>query len=344
MWSKRQHTLTAKSPWLAVLFTAMALSSCDNTRESQPDPVACRDVYIQAAVGSKPESRAPFEGNVPSVDKPLDAVVWASPTSKSYTSAAGDLGKPTVTESKVLFLSGKPQLIKGIHYPDDKKPLYFVALHPETGWTTGMGNMAYHSITGDEDLLFAKETSGSYGTKTLPRLEFKHMLTQICVKLRAEDENAVEAWGNLKSLKVKSFSRASVSVGADDPSFYYDGSETDLDFFITGSGKVFPGDDDTLPVDVPLESYVLCAPITVNATGGTDAADKNYVIILETENRTIKQTVEMTDIGTETFAGGSTMGHKFTLNICLKLGYNITAETTVDRWEFGGSASTTVVQ
>ncbi len=344
MWSKRQHILTAGLPCLATFFAALAMPSCDNGSEPNPDPVGSRDVYIQAAVGNKSLSRSPYEAGAPSVDTPLDAVVWATPTSHSYTSATGDLDKPTVVETKVLFLSGEPQLIKGIQYPDDNKPLFFVAMHPETGWSSETGNVAYRSFTGCEDLLFAKETSGSYGTETLPRLEFRHLLTQLRVKLRAEDEEAAEAWGRLKSLTVKSLDRASVSIGTDNPSFHFNGTETDFNFFVAGTDAVFPGDDDTLPVNGTKEAYVLCAPITVDMTGGTDATDKKYVIILETENRKIKQTVDMTGIGAEAFTGGSTMGHKFTLNICLQLGYNITTETSVDKWVYGGSASTTVDQ
>jgi len=344
MWSEKQHTFTAVLPWLAALFAAVALSSCDNGSEPHPDPAAGREVYIRAAVGNKSSSRGPFEAGAPSVDTPLDAVVWATPTSHSYTSATGALNKPAVVETKVLFLSGEPQLIKGIEYPADKSPLYFVAMHPETGWASEGNNVAYHSFSGCEDLLFAKETHGSYGDTNQPKLEFKHLLTQLCVKLRAESEEAAEAWGKLKSLTVKSLNRASISISTDEPSFYFDGSETDFNFFIAGTDAIFPGDDDTLPYDgTKKEAYVLCAPI-MDLTGGTDTADKKYIIILETENRKIKQSVDMTDIGTEAFAGGSTMGHKFTLDICLKLGYNITTETTVDKWVYGGSASTTVDQ
>lgn len=349
MYIKRQHILTAGLPWLTTLFAALAMPSCGNGSEPNTDPVGSRDVYIQAAVGNKSLSRGPYEAGAPSVDTPLDAVVWATPTSHSYTSATGDLDELTV-ETKVLFLSGKPQLIKGIQYPADKEPLFFVAMHPETGWTSETGNVAYRSFTGCEDLLFAKETSGSYGdTNNLPRLEFRHLLTQLCVKVRAEDEEASEAWGKLESLTVKSHNRASIPIGTDEPSPYFEGTETDFNFFVTGTDNVFPGDDDTLPFDgTKKEAYVLCAPITINAsegtTDGTDTTGQKYIIILKTENRTVKQTVEMTDIGTEAFAGGSTMGHKFTLDICLKLGYNITTETTVDKWVYGGSASTTVDQ
>jgi len=349
MWIERLNIRTAV---LACMATALiVLPSCsDNSSGPIPADGAGRKVYIQAAVGSTPSGRAPYKPTAPGVDSPLDAMVLASPESGSYADASGL--KPTTKQSKVLFLSGEPQLINDLLYPEDKSPLYFVAMHPESGWTT-KDNIAYFTFTGCEDLLFAKETHGAYAqTEPLPKLEFKHLLTWLHVKLKAADEEAAEAWGKLISMKVESPSEANIALDGSDSPFYFPDNQVALDFRIADSDAVFPGDDKTLPVDKAMEAYVLCAPITVTppseTPGGADTADKKYVIVLQTENRTVRLPVEMTDIvtdsGTETFAGGSTMGHRFTLNLNLRLGYNITTEATVNKWEFGGSANTTIDQ
>ncbi len=347
MWSERQHMITAALSWLAaVLFAASALSSCSDDG-SEPRPASAadgREVYIQAIVGNTPSSRAPYKLTAPSVDAPLDALVWASLTPGSYASAAG-LDESTV-ETTALFLSGMPQLISGVQYPENDEPLYFVAMHPETGWTAD-NNVAYFTFTGCEDLLYAEETSGRRGhAAPLPKLVFKHLLTWLHVKMRAEDEAAAEAWGELQSLTVKSLTRACVALnpGSGTP-FYFDGHEEMFKFRIAGSDDFFPGTDKILPFDgkSEREAYVLCAPITVVSSDGADLSDEKYVIELKTENRTARLTVD-TSVGDKEFADGSTMGHKFTLNLCFGLGLNITARTTVDEWVYGGSASTTIDQ
>jgi len=349
MWTERQHIRAAALPLLAAALMLLPSSCGGDAPEPLPGDGKGKEVYIRASVaGSTPSGRGPYEQSAPSVDSPLDALVWASPATGSYAGASGLLS--ATKESKVLFLSGLPQLINGLLYPEDKKPLFFVAMHPESGWTA-KDNIAYFTFTGSEDLLFAKETQGVYAqTEPLPELEFKHLLTLLTVRLKAADEEAAEAWGKLISMRVESLNEASIVLdGSDDP-FYFGGSKIDFDFRDAGSDTVFPGDDDALPVDKAREAYVLCAPITVTppsgAPDGTDVSDEKYVIVLQTENRTVRLPVEMTDImtgsGTETFAGGSTMGHRFTLNLNLRLGYNITTEASVDKWVYGGSAYTTI--
>ncbi len=333
-------------PLMAVV--ALAFSSCGDDGSGLRSQTG-REVYIRASIGDTPSGRGPYEPTAPSVDAPLDARVWASETSRSYASGIG-LNESTVSTT-VRFLSGEPQLIGGLEYPADGKELYFVAMHPKSGWAARTEG-AYFTFDGTRDLMFAKETSGHYGEKAspLPKLVFKHMLTWLRVKLRAEDQEAVETWGKLKSMKIKSLNEVGVSLNTAEPSFYFGGSEVYFDFHDAATDAVFPGDDDTLPVGVTKakEAYVLCAPITVGTSGsaaeGTGATDNRYVIILETDNRTVKLPVDMTAIGTESFTGGSTMGHQFTLNVCLKLGFTITTEASVDDWVYGGSAFTEVEQ
>lgn len=347
----------------AICGLSIFLFSC---REEEAD--ICTDsaqrIYLRATVENTILlSRAPFSLLEPNEDNPLEVAVWASTTSKKFEHVDGANGTngTVALHTTARFTAGSEQLLDAAVYPKDNaggtKTVYFVGMHPQGGWTDNAtaGETASKTFNGSEDVMFAPQEEGVYGgnvdKEKWPTFKFKHLLTWLRVKVKADSEIVSEAWGKLKSLKVKSSNGNTVTIDlSKEYSSVYNpgalencvtfssGDGVTLDFYKTGTNNAFQNESYPLPYKDKFEevAYVLCAPVIATEHEELDVVKTNeYTLLVETEHRTVEVPVDLKK-GESTCFEGSTMNYQFILNLNFKMGNNIVVTVSVDDWELGG--------
>lgn len=366
---------------LYILFGAVILlAACEKNTADIPEG---QPIYLTATLPEEGLTKVPFEGSAPTTSNPLNVAVWASTTEKLFKDESKNGSDGTVSiHTEGHFQSGEPQLLSQAIYPPPRQgssgaytadPVYFVAMHPLTDWSTTDGKKAVFRFTGCEDLMFAKQVEGAYDigaqnqeVTNSPTLVFKHLLTRISVKMGiqlGEDENLMDvqnAWGDVTGLKIQAYNRTgdflegpnTVTIDlAQGSSFDYstgltfsyrnsEGNEvsslgTDMQFYGIGTDETFPqGDGFTLTDKITEVAYVMCAP--VDATAVDAAGNHEYVITVTTENRGDQEVVlDLRESDAKMFSG-STRGKHFGVTLKFKKGSAIATVAEVSEWVNGG--------
>ncbi len=349
-----------KNKFYAICGLGLVFFSCQKG-ETAVGTYSDRSIYLQASVENTLDTRAPFYLSQPDLDNPLKVAVWASTTANVFE----DLGangtgadKNVALHTTANFTNGKEQLLNDAVYPDDpEKVVYFVGMHPESGWTapeTGdtAGKTASKTFNGSEDVMFAPQISGKYAhnteTDTWPTFQFHHLLTWLKVSVKADGQTVSDAWGKLKSLKIRSTNGVTVDLGRDyERNCVSFSGEAELDFYKKGTDKVFADKDNestwyALPVDKAEEvAYVLCGPVAATAKDPESQGDvrtTEYTLIVETENRKVEVPVDLMT-NADSYFDRDTMRYQFILNLNFKMGSNIAVTAAIADWGTGGLGS-----
>lgn len=184
-------------PVLALL----TLASCSKS-ELANRPVVENDM-VEIMATSKAltiETRAPFEGQIASGNT-LTAVVLGSTTTADYTTTYCD-GEMTFTDDNTTPVSFATKQ----YYPVSDATVYFCALYPTAlaDWKD-IATTAKYTFDGKTDVMAAAEKDGKKSTAmagTHPSFEFKHLLTKLVVKVKAEDEAAQNVWGDITAISL----------------------------------------------------------------------------------------------------------------------------------------------
>jgi len=372
-----KHTL------YAICGLGLLCCSCQKEQTVTP-PHADRSIFLRATVENMKQTRAPFVLSEPQRENPLIAAVWASTTEHVFEdlNENGTGGSEVALHTQAKFTSGTEQLLADAVYPKkDGTVVYFVGLHPAADaagaavWETPAtgdraGKTATMTFSGFEDVMFAPQIEGQYAENleaaTWPTFVFHHLLTWLRVRVKAYDEAVSEAWGKLKSLKIRSKYTVEVDLNKaydkDNPpenmagyvSFPDAADGTDgtkeFDFYKKGTDGVFVKKDVAstwykLPYTEAEEvAYVLCAPVEATEREPDEAEVKRtteYTLLVETENRTVEVPVDLKVPATDpakdpSYFTGSTMSRQFILNLTFKMGNNITVAAAVTDWVIGG--------
>lgn len=332
------------------------LFSCQKEKTVLSD--VSKPIYLRAIVENSVQTRVPYELTEPSAENPLKVAVWASTTPYVFQNLKtnGEDNSSVSLHTTANFTNGSEQLLDDAVYPDkDGTEVYFIGLHPVGGWVTPdngelSGKVATKTFNGSEDVMFAPQISGKYAqnVNTWPTFKFRHLLTWLRVKVNADGEVVANAWGKLKSLKIKSQNSVTVDLNRDydDNSLSFSGN-TEFDLYKTGTDNVFVDDSKpetwyALPFDAEAKevAYVLCAPADATAldTGGNRSTE--YTLIVETENRTVEVPIDLMD-GASYFSG-NTMRHQFTVSLTFKMGSNIAVSAAVTDWVTAGIGNGTL--
>lgn len=335
------------------------------------DRYGMEDVYpveIQASIEDVTASKAPYTQTSPSTNAVLEAAVWASSTAKVYPHSPGVDGSEDGTvmiHTSAKFQSSSSQFIPGVYYkpeddPSARKTLYFVAMHPAGGWTpdNGTNKEASFRFNGSQDVMFAPETSGVYKTQ-VPNLNFRHMLTQIRLKIDVADENGdglpddniPPAWGNLLSINIESETGIKIDLGSEWsqeeenlPLNVQFSEKSTLNFYSTDRGsaqeeQIFPAANEGTPISANdnAVAYVLCAPVMASAEDAfaPGVLTNEYYLNIRSEHREVRLPIDLMEKQGTHFSG-STMGKQFTLKLKFKMGDNIAVSATVTDWVTGG--------
>lgn len=341
-----------------ILLVVAAMASC-----TQSDILLRSDEQVEirlrsSALSVEGVTRAPFDGQISSGNK-LKARVAATSTSGTYTTNSLYVDG-TMTFSDV---NAETQFDEGVsgkkYYPADGSDLYLFGLYPATGWTlTTQGDI---NFTGKEDVMVAKavqwnKAKAQAASDNLPKLEFKHLLTKLNIKLQAEDADAIAAWGQISKIELLSvknsvpYSKVGVNItaGTAESNVFSVGQSPFKCFGLTevdnAGAKVktyteneYASQTYTLTTTATYQAYSLIAPVDLTATTGdlkfkvyaAGAKDGAQEVVVELK------TVEGTDFT------GYTQGKAFDINLKFKATTIVGAASVTD-WAQAGSSDTEI--
>ena len=335
-------------PVLALL----TLASCSKS-ELANRPVVENDM-VEIMATSKAltiETRAPFEGQIAS-NNTLTAVVLGSTTTADYTTRYCD-GEMTFTDDNttpVSFATNKQ------YYPVSDATVYFCALYPTAlaDWKD-IATTAKYTFDGKTDVMAAAEKDGKKSTAmagTHPSFEFKHLLTKLVVKVKAEDEAAQKVWGNITAISlikanngdVFDTAEVTLATGAAATGTAFSNAAADGMAFYRIDAAATPAYTDNavdatdnkieLTTDAVEAAYSLVAPFTAK-NGST------HLVLKVTTKLDATETVKDVDVILKDAEGndyaGDTQGNAFEITLTFKA-TDIQATATVKDWTEGGNS------
>lgn len=336
-------------PVLALL----TLASCSKS-ELANRPVVENDM-VEIMATSKAltiETRAPFEGQIAS-DNTLTAVVLGSTTTADYTTRYCD---GTITFADDTNAKGFDTTPK--YYPVSDATVYFCALYPTAlaDWKD-IATTAKYTFDGKTDVMAAAEVNGKKSTAmagTVPSFEFKHLLTKLVVKVKAENEAAQNVWGDItgitlvKAMNGDVFDTAEVTLatGAAATGTAFSNPATDGMAFYRIDAAAYTDNavddaDNKIALTTTAEeaAYSLVAPIT--AENGV----KHFTLSVDTKlgetvtTREVSFDLYKAKVGEEDPAvfSGDTQGKAFEVTLTFKA-TEIVAKATVTDWVKGGNS------
>lgn len=337
-------------PVLALL----TLASCSKS-ELANRPVVENDM-VEIMATSKAltiETRAPFEGQIADGNN-LTAVVLGSTTSGNYTETTPRYcdGEMTFADNTTAASFATPQ-----YYPVSDAPIFLCALYPTAlaDWKD-IATTAKYTFDGKTDVMAAAEVSGKKSTAmagTVPSFEFKHLLTKLIVKVKAEDEAAQNVWGDItgitlvKAMNGDVFDTAEVTLatGAAATGTAFSNAAADGMAFYRIDAAAYTDNavddaDNKIALTTTAEevAYSLVAPIT--AENGV----KHFTLSVDTKLGETVTTKEVSfdlykaKVGEEDPAvfSGDTQGKAFEVTLTFKA-TEIVATATVTDWVKGGN-------
>lgn len=194
-----------------LLIMGMMVSSCEEHMPDMPDLRMKLDAEIQEMAPHRSRAIEDVDIRTGSLVTEMNATVWFSETSGVYPQS-----KPVAP----TFLPYRANLTydasSTIVYtePDDKKNpisydveeesnIYCVGFYPQSGWTTNEANtIASHGVNGMQDLMFAKQQSGSLFNK-MDKQVYEHLLVWLKFTICATGPDAVSDWGKIQSITLK---------------------------------------------------------------------------------------------------------------------------------------------
>ena len=328
-----------KKVFLSLLaLAAMAGCSKNELSERPEGPLEIKVKSTALEVSTK----APYDGTITS-SNPFTPRVIVSKTTGNYT---------TLFHDGTMTFEDNGNTAKGFstpaYYPSDGATLYLCGLYPATNWAANQTTEASYTFDGKSDIMAAAEASSSKPQAqagTFPALAFKHLLTKLVIKVAAENQAAIDAWGNVtditltKAATSEPYSKVTVTLADGTAATGTAFATTKASFpFYTMTGNTYNEDAfatqtlvlTTTPTNA---AYSLVAPIT--ATGTADFT----LLVKATQGATEGVTVPVNLKGTDTNAfSGDTQGKAFEVTLTFKA-TEIQAKATVAAWETGGTAS-----
>ena len=363
-----------------LLASVMTACQQDVPNVEQTDEDASH-IYLSAGIGNSESTRAPYyptDGNIvlrtPTLEHPLNVSVWASTEDGVYPNEDKNGKDGTVAiHTNAHFQSGDPQLLGEAIYPKaqgqdgNAKTVYFVGLHPfSDSWTATDDNKdAQFTFTGKEDVMFAPQISGTYGTAfdNSPQFHFYHLLTWLRISMVAylgedeensttltEDEKKLKreevsnAWGNITELTLKNqkniitisnLGEATSDNYTSHVTFASESSDVPCSLYHAGTDDVFPGTNGyAIPVNKTDAAYVMCAPVQGVVKDAEENLVPEYTLHIVTEHREMDIPLDLKGNDVASFAE-NTMGKVFNILLRFKMGDVISVSTEIS---VGGDA------
>lgn len=306
-----------------------AMVSCTNEIESPEVPVNEGPVPVTLNAGINQVTTKAIVAQ----DANISAIVYASATTNNYKTLAwtGDnAGKISITNGTTVAFTQTE------YYPSDGSSIYMKAVYPVPS-AAPTNNIITYTIDGDMDIMMTGELSGSRKTSESgsKELNFNHMLTQLKIKVIAEDAAAKTAWGEISSITVN---KVNTSIQLD-LSKAYNGTATDAALTSTGSNDksiTFVG----LPTDKTMPTI---STETTAAEIAASAKEMGYAMIQpgNTDYELSITTANSTDMKVNVTLTESKASTSYDIVLTFKAS-SITASATIGEWISGTGTNTEV--
>lgn len=196
----------------AIIFAILLVASCN---DDKAPTMRDNSIGLNADIIAQQETRSgSLDIHKGTSTEGMTAGVWFSTTNGKY-----DTTDPLLISlpfhSTIEYNGGEtpttpyydPDSKKNpLCYPTDNTSVYCVGLYPTSGWewtTTADYTVARHTVNGKQDIMFAKQISGTWNNP-FPRQQYKHLLMWIDVEMRATDHDAIRNWGKINTITIKS--------------------------------------------------------------------------------------------------------------------------------------------
>lgn len=288
----------------------------------------------------------------------LKALVLASKTSGDYASPYAK-GSMTFGSAAVAFAeTGFTGVSR--RFPPDGSTLQICALLPfstvdAAEWTTAAATASL-TFTGKDDVMaagedkIAKEDDPDNDVTKVAAFAFKHLLTKLDFKVKAEDKEASDAWGAVTAItvsKVQNVETFKNSVAVT----YTDGSAASASAFsgtAAGPWKTYTTADAEFkdqslalpyaPADAAAASTTLLAPFTAANPSSPTVATADLVVDVTTKTATGTPIVTSVPVAIE---AGDTQGKAYTIILNFKA-KAISGTATIAEWSKGADSNVDV--
>ena len=184
-----------------LMLAVAAMASCSKSDvESRPDlNIKTRSNAVEAVAGTRV-----YEGQIAAANT-LTAKVLASKTQGQYGANLYAEGTMTFNDqtTAVAFDAGATG---STFYPANGDKIYLFGLYPsDAAWTVESDNSSFTcALDGKTDLMVAKEleTSKADAPSSYKQFVFDHILTRLDVSVVAEDQAAIDAWGEVTGIEL----------------------------------------------------------------------------------------------------------------------------------------------
>lgn len=331
---------------------AAMLAGC--ARDENPGAPAGEPICAQARTLSI-ETRAAIPGTSANG---LKALVLTSKTSGDYSSPYGK-GSMTFGNAAVAYAE---EGFSGVsrRFPPDGSTLYICALFPYSNadaaeWTTAAATASL-TFTGKDDVMaagedkIAKEEDTDNDITKVAAFAFKHLLTKLDFKVKAEDKEASEAWGNVTAITVSKVLNAGTFKNTVAVT-YTDGSATTTSAFsgtAAGPWKTYTVSDAEFkdqslalpyaPAEAVVASTTLLAPFRAANPPAPTVATADLVVDVTTKTATGTPVVTSVPVALE---AGDTQGKAYTIILNFKA-KAISGTATLAEWGKGADSNVDV--
>lgn len=260
---------------ICLLLIVTAICSC-TTEEVYRNEV--QDINLSARVETSYEvevhTRAesateamPYMDSIPSIDNPLEAMIWLSTTPGLYKD---EPVAPTYLpkHASINFNASTPVFPNEhkegnvgykLKYPEDNSNVYCVGLYPNSlNWTTDDGTEVSHVISGTDDIMFSPEIYGNRRNQ-IGQQRYHHLLTWLKVCAWAENEQAINDWGEIEYIKV--LTKTGVKIDLSKTKVDLNDAENNAVIYF-GEGELVSTQNKPLYTTLQQVGSIFCAPDT----------------------------------------------------------------------------------
>lgn len=268
---------------IIMLVAAIGICACERI-DNASDRYICLGAGVdEMEVNTKNVVTAdPYNGSVPTEDNKLNAAVWFSitdgvfmhdPTEPAYLPCRTSMlfegdAKTTANYDEDTEDSTPAVTLK---YPTgDDTEVYCIGLYPsvvggDNGWKSDDGIKISHSISGQDDLMFADQISGTW-RNPFPDQQYNHLLTWVKINFCAMTMEAARQWGNVQTVTITSDATVEIDLSeTGDERITYTGSNVittfqnteDIPLTLTNTeaGSVFCSPETSYTVTITTTNY-----------------------------------------------------------------------------------------
>lgn len=312
---------------ISIAATLAAMTAC--TSEGDPIDEGTKDTPVEIKMSAKvlnieTKSEGPIDGLKKAINHVgfirKDATVAKESNAEETAKSIDWTTETTDYTATIAETDGAMVLTPTPYYPAaEDSYAYLIGYHPNT--TVPSNGIVVYTIDGNTDIMYAKNVYGNKKTTNKLTPAFNHLLSQLVIKVKGEDNAASEAWGTISSISVKGVQKKQNLKLSDGSLTPDDTDNTATSLEIKAQGGTYP----TLSTTIEDAGYCMiptqktAAKILLTVT--TDKTSKDVEVSIPAETG-----------GNNRPADTTAAGEAYTITLTFKAS-EITAQATVANWK-----------